>query len=321
MTGKPIDSSPEPQRMFERLNKRRHLRPATRGQALVELALILPVFLLLFAAALDLGRLYYSQITINNAAKEGALEASRNPTSFDSTKPCDATTNRVVCLVINEAKGSFYAIAPGDISLTCSPGPCSATPVVGDTVSVSVRGTFTLVTPLLASFLGGQTVGISATSVAQLGVEPEPAPGVTPAPTPTPTPAPTVAPTPTPSPGATSTPAPTATAEPTPTPTPVCVAPTVAGGITADPMFGNPKTGQTQGTLFTFTAPAVNPQPGCTFAYTWSFGDGASGTGAIAAHAYDAKGSGQLKQFTVSLAISTVGVAQTWTGTINVVVN
>ena len=47
------------------------------------------------AAALDLGRLYYSQITIHNAAKEGALEASRNPGSFDNTKGCDADTNRV----------------------------------------------------------------------------------------------------------------------------------------------------------------------------------------------------------------------------------
>jgi hypothetical protein len=287
----------------------------------VELALILPVFLLLFAAALDLGRLYYSQITINNAAKEGALEASRNPTSFDATKPCDATTNRVVCLVINEAKGSFYSITPGDISLSCSAGTCSGTPQLGDTVTVTVNGTFTLVTPLLASFLGGQTVHISASSVAQLGVEPEPAPGVTPAPTPTPTPEPTPEPTPTPDPGATPTPTPEPTTEPTPTPTPVCVTPTVTGGVSADPLFGYPTTGQTPGTLFTFTAPAVDPQPGCSFAYSWSFGDGASGTGAVAAHAYDSKGSGALKQFTVSLAITTVGVPQTWTGIVKVVVN
>ena len=115
-------------------------RPASRGQALVELALILPVFLLLFASALDLGRLFYSQITIANAAKEGALEASRNPTSFDNTKSCDAKTNRVICLVINEAKGSFYSITPADVSLTCSPVDCPATPQVGDTVTVKVTG-------------------------------------------------------------------------------------------------------------------------------------------------------------------------------------
>jgi Flp pilus assembly protein TadG len=296
-------------------------RASSRGQSLVELALILPVLLLLFASALDLGRLYYSQITINNAAKEGALEASRNPTSFDAGQPCNATTNRVICLVINEAKGSFYSITPADVSLTCSPSPCPSTPQLGDTVTVKVTGKFTLVTPLLASFTGGQTVSISASSVAQLGVEPEPAAGVTPPPTPTPTPTPSPTATPTLDPGATPTPSPTATAEPTPTPLPVCVPPTVTGGVTASPTSGFPTTGQAQGTLFTFTAPVVNPQPGCTFAYSWSFGDGASGTGEVAAHAYDSKGSGQLKQFTVSLAISTGGVAETWTGTVRVVVD
>lgn len=300
--------------------QRRH-RASSRGQSLVELALILPVLLLLFASALDLGRLYYSQITINNAAKEGALEASRNPTSFDAGQPCDATSNRVICLVINEAKGSFYSITPGDVGLTCSPSPCPSTPHVGDTVTVKVTGKFTLVTPLLASFTGGQTFNISATSVAQLGVEPEPAAGVTPPPTATPAPTPSPTATSTLDPDATPTPTPTPTAAPTPTPTPVCVPPTVTGGIVASPTSGVPTTGMLQGTLFTFTAPAVNPQPGCTFAYSWSFGDGASGTGEVVAHVYDTKGSGPLKQFTVSLAISTGGVPQTWTGTVKVVVN
>ena len=296
-------------------------RPASRGQALVELALILPVLMLLFASALDLGRLYYSQITINNAAKEGALEASRNPTSFDAGQPCDATTNRVICLVINEAKGSFYSIGPGDVTLTCSPSPCPTTPHVGDTVSVKVTGKFTLVTPILASFTGGQTFDISATSVAQIGVEPQPAAGVTPPPTPTPTPEPTPSPTPSPDPSATPTPTPTPTVAPTPTPTPVCETPDVSGGIVASPTSGVPTTGLVQGTLFTFTAPAVNPQPGCSFSYSWSFGDGASGSGAYAAHVYDSKGSGALKQFTVTLAISTDGVPQAWTGTVKVTVN
>jgi len=35
---------------------RRHIKTRSRGQSLVEMALILPVFLLFFAAILDLGR-------------------------------------------------------------------------------------------------------------------------------------------------------------------------------------------------------------------------------------------------------------------------
>src|SRR5439155_13550803 len=68
------------QRGADRNPVRHRTETATRrrnlGQAFVELALVLPVLLVLFSAALDLGRLYYSQITINNAAKEGALEAA-----------------------------------------------------------------------------------------------------------------------------------------------------------------------------------------------------------------------------------------------------
>ena len=52
----------------------------SRGQAIVELALILPVMLILVAGAIDLGRVFYSTITLANAAREGALEASADPT-------------------------------------------------------------------------------------------------------------------------------------------------------------------------------------------------------------------------------------------------
>ena len=47
-------------------------RARGRGQALVEFALILPVFFLLFAGMVDFGIALYSDITVINAAREGA---------------------------------------------------------------------------------------------------------------------------------------------------------------------------------------------------------------------------------------------------------
>ena len=42
-------------------------RRARRGQALVELAIILPVMLFLLLGALDLGRVFYANITVASA--------------------------------------------------------------------------------------------------------------------------------------------------------------------------------------------------------------------------------------------------------------
>ena len=60
---------------------RRHLDRASRGQALAEFALIAVVLLFIFGTALDLGRIFYADITIENAARAGALQAARTPNS------------------------------------------------------------------------------------------------------------------------------------------------------------------------------------------------------------------------------------------------
>jgi hypothetical protein len=287
-------------------------RRAHRGQALVELAMVLPIMLVLFASALDLGRLYYSQITIDNAAKEGALEAARdteNLFEFDSTQPCDADTNRVICLVENEAKGSLVSISRDDVSLSCSTTPCPTVPVIGNTVTVTVTADFMLVSPILSVFFGGQAVPIAASSIAQIEVDPRP--GLVIAPTPTPTPAPTPAPTPTPTP--TGTPEGTPTPTPTPSPTPVCLAPSVSGQISITPGSGKSAAFSGGATLFTMTAPTAAPQADCPFTYTWSFGDGINGTGDTITHQYQSAGNGQGNNYTVLLVISTPNSA-TWSG-------
>jgi PKD repeat protein len=152
---------------------RMHL--AASGQAIVELALILPVLLLLMVGALDLGRVFYSQITINDAAREGALEGARNPTSFLAGTPCTSANkdaNRIMCRALNEAKGGFVTVAPADISVACSTGTCPATPGLGQTISVAVTGHMTLLTPFLGSIFGSQDLALGANATAQLNSAP-----------------------------------------------------------------------------------------------------------------------------------------------------
>src|SRR4051812_43606772 len=128
-------------------------RPRSRGQAIVELAIVLPVILVLLAAGADLARIFHSQVAIESAARAGALEASSHPTSFQSGQACNTTTNRVMCAVITESTGSFFTIAPADVSLSCTPSPCAE--ALGNTVSVSVAGHFSMLTPILSVFFGG----------------------------------------------------------------------------------------------------------------------------------------------------------------------
>lgn len=54
---------------------KRFFRKHESGQALVEFALVLPLLLALLCGIIDFGWLYYNQITLNNAAREGARYA------------------------------------------------------------------------------------------------------------------------------------------------------------------------------------------------------------------------------------------------------
>jgi len=185
----------------------------SRGQSLVEFALILPVFALLFAATLDLGRLFYAQITLTNSAREGAFQGARDPSQFKINQPCDPDANKVVCRVILESNASFISVAPKDITMWCSP---DCTEALDHSVTVEVRGKFTFVTPLMAPFFGGkQIIDLKARAIAQRELRPTPDPTVLPPP-PTIIPPPSEEPTPTPTAGGGGGPT------PTPAPVPEC---------------------------------------------------------------------------------------------------
>jgi len=84
---------------------------AGRGQSVAEMALLVPLLLLLVVGAVDLGRAFHSYIVITNAAREGARYASRFPWLADETR--DAA--------IGEAANSGISLAAADIFITPEP--------------------------------------------------------------------------------------------------------------------------------------------------------------------------------------------------------
>lgn len=275
----------------------------------MELALILPIMLLLLATAGDLGRMFHSRIVIANAARAGALEAARHPTSYVSGAACDALTNRIMCAVAGEANGSLVAITPADVTVSCDPSPCAEG--LGNVVAVTVSGEFDLITPFLGTFFGGQTIDIASTATAQIAVPPITAPTSSASPTPTPTPSPTPTPTPTPVPSLdpSASPTPTPTPAPTPTPTPVCFPPT------ADFQF-SPGTGKKKRTDFQFTDLSTTTAQ-CPLTWSWNFGDGAGSSSTSTLqnpiHQYQVQGT-----FTITLVASNAGGSASRSRTVTV---
>ncbi|OLN33641.1 TadE family protein [Desulfosporosinus metallidurans] len=65
--------------MIQRFQKGEH------GQALVEMALVLPLFFLLLFGVIEMGRIGYAYITISNAARAGGRVATLGGTDLDIT--------------------------------------------------------------------------------------------------------------------------------------------------------------------------------------------------------------------------------------------
>jgi Flp pilus assembly protein TadG len=136
---------------------RRSRRRRTRGQALVEFAIVLPAFLLVLSGILDFGFLLYSRMTIISAAREGARQAiiASDPTTIPSV-----------------AKGKVMSVSTGlvssDIGVTTSciaiatSGSCSFATTTGsqagDGVAVNVTYTYHTFFPLLF----GKTIDLSS---------------------------------------------------------------------------------------------------------------------------------------------------------------
>ena len=134
---------------------------------MVEFALVLPIMLLLLAGAIDLGRLFYAYIAVDNAAKEGALFGSRMPLCDDSFNPNCGDPANVVWHVHNEAPNIASQFST---TIACrDKSGALVTPINdcldGYTYQVTVTYPFRLITPILSSIVN-QTISLRSESQA-----------------------------------------------------------------------------------------------------------------------------------------------------------
>lgn len=119
----------------------------SRGQAVVELALVLPVVLLCCMGMLDFGRGLNAWVVMQNAAREGAFFAAKNcANGMVGTTTCSSAVQTVV---LAEASPLLTAATVGNVVVS---GPSKVDGLIEETDSVTVAYNFHLATPLFSGY-------------------------------------------------------------------------------------------------------------------------------------------------------------------------
>ena len=134
------------------------------GQGLVEFALVLPIFAILLFGIIDFGRYVFTMNSVNNGAREGARSGS---VAIRPAPLCNGL-DREACVkaVVRDRTWGVPAnmltttvtcerVAAGDPTPNVVPVSSCRT---NDLLHVHTQATFTLVTPLIAQWLGGQVI-------------------------------------------------------------------------------------------------------------------------------------------------------------------
>ena len=171
--------------MALQIRARGNRRARQKAQALVEFALVLPVFLFILFALIDVGRFVYLNSTLSQAAREGVRLGSVEASYRGSTDPACGTLGGPVCppndtalvtdirAAANRMMTPFGAVASTQLSCVArAPGgtppsgnwtgsTCS-NHAPGDVISVRVTASFTPITPIISQLLGTKTLAGSA---------------------------------------------------------------------------------------------------------------------------------------------------------------
>ena len=140
------------------------MRSRPRGQALVEFALVFPIFLLLLFGLIDVARYVYLNNAFNEAAREAARFGSVEQWQYSCPVGVSPRT-RFECT--KQVAKDRIAGAPDvpTVTVVCSSPDCRA----GDLLSVSVTtsGPFRFLTPIVGQLIPGPKVSGQAQVVIQ----------------------------------------------------------------------------------------------------------------------------------------------------------
>ena len=137
--------------------RRVHGRRRTRGQSLVEFALVFPIVVVILLAIFDLGRLVFAYNDIGNAARQGARTAI-----------IDQAPNHARDRVIQMATSLGLQASDVVVSYIESDGSACPTPkTIACQAVITVSYDWSAITPVIGNIVGPITV----TTTAQMPIE------------------------------------------------------------------------------------------------------------------------------------------------------
>lgn len=135
-----------------------------RGQSLVEMAILMVILLIIMGGVLDLGRMYFTYLALQNAAGEGASYGAINPEWVDSGDNDDP--NNITYRVQNESTGNLIDWSQTTVVVETN------TILGGQPITVTVSYEYEVITPMV-QVITGDNVTLTARDTQLIFVDPE----------------------------------------------------------------------------------------------------------------------------------------------------
>ena len=116
-----------------------------RGQSLVEIALTLPILIILFLGIAEVGFFLFSHVQIANAARAGTREGSLCRLNNN----CSTLNTVVQTAVYNEAQ--YLNMTGSNTTVITQPSNPATNPAIGTPITVTV--TYTHTSPIVSNFI------------------------------------------------------------------------------------------------------------------------------------------------------------------------
>jgi len=132
-----------------------------KGQTVVEFALVVLLFFLLIFGVIDFGRLFFVQMSIQNAVQQAGRYAVTGNHLPDPNNPGNNLSR--VDSIIKTAQDAAVGATITNVQVSSLKGGAGSAGGPGDTVTVTVTTSLQLMTPLIAQFFPGGTYTFNST--------------------------------------------------------------------------------------------------------------------------------------------------------------